>query len=170
MQGHDYQRALAWVHVALLLDPHNPAAHHNLEDIGMARGRPSWPKGFQGTYVRYAGKGQWDSLCVSEQQKRSISFQLLAYRMGSAWEKYGPASYGDLGGPATLKLADEATYSGDKDFPGCRVEMKFNPDSVGLKQDGECGFGYGVQASGVYERINAGDQNRCDEHEFTNGP
>ncbi len=169
-QNHDYLRALAWAHVALRFDPQNSTARQNIERIGNDLGNVSWPGDVHGTYVQYAGRGQWNSISVSRSGEHDISFRLLVYRMGSAWKRYGPAGYGDLTGSATVQQGNEVTYQGDKDFPSCRITMKFAADGVEITQDGDCGFGYGVRGSGRYERVCVNDGNQCNEDEFTDGP
>lgn len=64
-----------------------------------------------------------------------------------------PASYGDFA--AKLALSDHSTtYPGEPEFP-CTVRMDFSESKVVLKQTGDCGFGYGVEASGTFERASA---------------
>jgi tetratricopeptide (TPR) repeat protein len=169
-QSHEYQHALAWAHVALRFDPQNSAAHKSVESIENEFGKMTWPEDVRGTYVQYAGRGQWNSLSVSRKGEHGIVFRLLVYRMGSAWKKYGPAGYGDLTGSAEVQKGHEVTYQGDKDFPDCRITMRFAVDGAEIMQDSDCGFGYGVRASGHYERICTNDGNQCDENEFTDGP
>jgi len=164
MHQRDYLRASAWVHLALRADPKSEASRHNLVEIQKGLAQRRWPKGIGGTYVQYAGRTQWNSLCVSKNGDKGLHFRLLAYRMGVAWRRYGPAAYGDVKGEATLMTEDKARYSGAADFPTCRIEMKFTSDGVTLEQQGDCGFGQGVRAAGDYERINAVGGDNCDEH------
>jgi len=160
----DYLRALAWTRLALHVDPENEAAKHNLAEIQEGVAQYRWPTGVEGTYVQYAGRTQWNSLCVSKTGDMGFQFRLLAYRMGAAWRRYGPAAIGDVKGEATLTTDGKAQYTGGGDFPSCRIEMKFTSDGVTLEQQGDCGFGYGVRVAGRYERISASDGPNCDEH------
>ncbi len=159
----DYLRALAWTRLALRADSKSEAANHNLLEIQNGLAQHRWPTGIEGTYVQYAGRTRWNSLCVSKAADKSFQFRLLAYRMGAAWRRYGPASYGDVKGEATLTTEDKAQYTGDADFAACHIEMKFTSDGVALEQQGDCGFGQGVSAVGDYERINVADGDNCDE-------
>ncbi len=164
MRERDYLRASAWTRLALQADSKSQAAKHNLIGIQKGLAHHRWPTNIGGTYVQYAGRTQWNSLCVSKLQDKGFHFRLLAYRMGAAWRRYGPAALGDLKGEATLTAEDDAQYKGAADFPTCHIEMKFTPNGVTLEQQGDCGFGHGVRAAGHYERINTVGNDNCDEH------
>lgn len=165
IRNREYFRALAWTHLALLANPESAAAKHNLAEIEKHTASYPWPTSIGGTYVRYAGRAYWSSLCLSKKAGNDIEFQLIIYRLGAAWRRYGPAGYGDVRGKAVLTKNDEAQYTGSADFPSCRINMKFSgSDGVTLEQQGDCGFGYGVRAAGQYERINPKDGPNCDDH------
>jgi tetratricopeptide (TPR) repeat protein len=164
IHNRDYLRALAWTDLALQANSESEAARHNLAEIQKALAKYRWPTDVGGTYVQYAGRAQWNSLCISRTADGGLKFRLLAYRMGAAWRRYGPAAYGDVKGEATLATNGKAQYSGDADFPSCHIEMKFTSNGVTLEQQGDCGFGYGVHVGGRYERINPSDGPNCDEH------
>lgn len=162
LRKHDYFRALSWAHLALRIDPENKAAKSNLQKIEENTKNYKWPTDISGLYVRYSRRTQWDSLRVSEPRDSTVSFHLLAYRIGLAWRRYGPGSYGDVDGDAVLTGNREAVYK-DADFPTCRITIHFKGDAIKIEQEGDCGFGYGVQATGDYERICSGGSQHCDE-------
>ena len=162
LRNQDYFRALSWVHLALRIDPENKAAKFNLRKIEGHISDHKWPADISGLYVRYSGREQWDSVHLSKPRGSDLSFHLLAYRMGLAWRRYGPGSYGDVDGTATLVGNHQAVFK-DSDFPTCRITMHFKEDGVSVEQEGDCGFGYGVQATGAYERICSDDDKECDE-------
>lgn len=164
MQNQEYFRALAWTHLALLANPESAAAKHNLAEIEKHTASYPWPTGIGGTYVQYAGRAYWSSLCLSKKAGNDIEFRLIVYRLGAAWRRYGPAGYGDLKGKAVLAGNGDVQYAGSTDFPSCRINMKFGSDGVILEQQGDCGFGYGVRAAARYERISPTDGPNCDEH------
>ncbi len=155
LRNHDYFRALTWTHLALRFDPENKSAKFNLDSIQQHLGDYKWPSDVGGVYAQYAGRTQWNSFCPKETEDDKLHFRLLVFRMGQAWREYGPASYGDVEGDAILTGNGEALYQGDKDFPTCRIKMRFSPVATAFDQEGDCGFGYGVRAAGDYERISA---------------
>lgn len=158
----DCLRALSWTHLALRLDPGNKAATFNLQRITEDMKNYKWRTDIGGLYVRYAGRAQWDSIRVSQPKGSTVTFHLLAYRMGLGWRRYGPGSYGDVKGEAALTADGQATYH-DPDFETCHIAMSFNDTAVSIGQEGDCGFGYGVQAAGDYERVCSTMDQRCDE-------
>lgn len=160
----EYFRALAWTRLALLANLESAAAKHNLEEIEQHTASFPWPTSIGGTYVQYAGRAYWNSLCVSKKATNELDFRLIIYRLGVAWRRYGPAGYGDIRGTTVLNGNGDAHYVGSGDFPSCHIDMKFGSDGVTLEQQGDCGFGYGVRAVGHYERISPTDGPDCDEH------
>lgn len=149
MHKGDYLRARLWCRVTLYWDKGNKAALFNLGRIEEKLKQWKWPGSVAGMYLRYAGRGQWESLCVKQNGSSKISVSFFGMRMGKEPEGT-PASYGDF--KANLELLNNsATYPGEPDFP-CTVRMDFSEDKVLLKQIGDCGFGYGVEASGTFER------------------
>jgi hypothetical protein len=157
MHGQNYFAALAWTKAALHFDPNNEAATFNLAKIREHIGNTPWPTQIGGTYVRYAGHAAWSSLCVSPNGGKSRDFALDISRSG------GESSVGNVDGKAALIGGTVAKYSGDSDFPTCHIDMAFEPNSVTLKQRGDCGFGYGVQAVGDYYRISPNGDKDCGE-------
>jgi hypothetical protein len=153
LSSRDYLRAAIWARLALHTDPANKGARYNLKVVQEHMGAHKWPADVSGAYVRYAGSAHWDSLCVAEAESQRVHARLLVFRMGEDWREYGPASYGDLDCEAQLAANGHAQCRGDDDFPECSIPMKFGGGTVILRQEGDCGFGYGVDATGTFERI-----------------
>jgi hypothetical protein len=162
----DFHRALAWTHVALRVEPDNASAKHELGEIDKNLAGFHWPPIVGGIYAQYAGRGEWSCLCLSRTDSNAVEFQLVAYRMGAAWRSYGPAAIGNVRGKATLNADTEVRYTGDTDFPSCRIQMKFSPGTMNLTQSGDCGFGYGVRAEGAYERITSTEGKACNKEQL----
>lgn len=160
---HEYRRALAWNRLALRVAPRSATARQARARIAAHIGKRGWGERIGGTYVQYAGRAFWSSLCVSKASGDDLRLRLTVYRVAAAWRKYGPAGYGDISGTAILS-GDEARYTGTADFPSCRIGLTFSPDGASLEQSGDCGFGYGVRAAGHFERVSAADGPDCDEH------
>ncbi len=149
MRRGDYLMAREWCRVTLRWDKHNEIAIQNLNQIEERLKSWTWRSHVSGSYVRYAGRGQWDSLHVKQTGNR-ISITLFVMRMGG--DPAGtPASYGDLEGKILLQNGG-ATYKRDDEFP-CTIRMQFAVDKVELRQDGDCGFGYGVDSTGTFSRV-----------------
>lgn len=163
LRQRDYGRALAWTQLALRIAPQSAAARHILARIEAHIGNRRRRAPIGGTYVQYAGRTYWSSLCVSKVSGDELRLRMLVYRIGAAWRQFGPAGYGDLSGKAAL-AGDQARYTGTGDFPSCRIELTFSPDGASLEQTGDCGFGYGVRAAGHFERIDTADGPDCGEH------
>lgn len=159
LQKKDFLRALAWVQVALRTDPRNEVAKRNLALIQQQVSKVKWPATQEGLYIQYAGRTQWNALCVRNEEGKGLRFRLLAYRMGEAWRKYGPASYGELDGTGVAGEDGVVRFNGDEETPHCRVKMHFSHNAVQLKHEGDCEFGYGVDASGKYLRITSRTMN-----------
>jgi hypothetical protein len=155
MHSGDYIRARSWVRLAVRIDPDNARTKYNSRIIEERLQEQKWPATLAGTYVQYAGLGQWSSLRVNEIENHQLHIRLYVMRMGTASRRYGPASYGDIEcdvGPITR---NQTVCKGDEDFPTCRIELRFQDNLVTLSQEGDCGFGHGVKAQEDYERINA---------------
>ncbi|MBS1798099.1 MAG: hypothetical protein JSS81_30060 [Acidobacteria bacterium] len=59
---------------------------------------------------------------------------------------------GEIAG--TARLAGGTARFAPKEFPGCRITLKFlEGGRMEAAQAGECGFGAGVSATGSYRRI-----------------
>lgn len=154
VQNRDYRRALSWTHLALRVNPRDRSAKRALSLI--QKHLSAWPTNLIGIYVRYAGRGLWDTLCLTEAPDSKIHLRLVAFRVSSAWRECGPAAYGDIVGDAALTRQGSYLLSGFEDFPDCRVSMSFKPGVATVTEPtGECGFGLGVRAGGRYERISS---------------
>jgi hypothetical protein len=149
MQKGDYLKARLWCQQALKWDRDNKAAQLNLRRVNEKLKDWKWPTSVSGLYLRYAGRGKWETFCVKQTGDSSIVVTYFGMRMG-LYPEGTPASLGDF--QATLELHNQnSTYLGEPDFP-CKVRMSFALDKVGLEQSGDCGFGYGVEATGDFER------------------
>jgi hypothetical protein len=137
-------------------------AKSNLEQIDVRLRTRSWATDVSGVYVKYSGRGaSWDTLRAEDPRDGKIQFYLIAYRMGFGWRQWGPASYGDLDGLAVLEQPRYAVYASDSSFPTCAVSLEFRGDAAAVAQRGDCGFGYGVNINGNWERICAGTGTDC---------
>ena len=165
-QVQDYPRALSWTRLALRIDPQNQPAKHAFSII--QKHLTDWPANPTGTYVRYSGRGIWDTLCLTQGLSHKIRFQLVAFRVGPAWREFGPAAYGDILGDAAPTRQGSYVLKGFEDFPGCRVELSLRRRTATvLEPTGDCGFGQGVRAGGQYDRISATmpDLDQCGDSE-----
>ena len=88
---HDYLRGLAWIDLALRLDPGDPAVQKILQKLTHATQGVQWPAQGGGTYAQYAGRAMWNSLCASAKSNGGVHFTLTAYRPGKAWRGLGNA-------------------------------------------------------------------------------
>ena len=169
LHDEDYLCALAWTHLALKANPASQTAEYNLRNIQKGLANYHWPTSIGGTYVQYAGRGQWNCLRVSKKRSTDLSLHLTVYRMGAAWRRYGPAAYGDVKGEAVLTARNAARYVGTGDFPTCHIGMSFAPDGVTLVQQGNCGFGQQASTSALTQQETApAMRTTCpDGHTFT---
>jgi hypothetical protein len=152
LNAREYFRARIWIRLALRTEPKDTIAEQNLKSIQERLRDRAWPTSVNGTYVRYAGRGFWDAFCVNVTGDRKIHTCLRTMRIGGAWREYGPASIGDI--ECDGELATNGGYRCRNDqVPSCNISMTFADQSVSLKQEGDCGFGYGVDATGDYDRI-----------------
>jgi hypothetical protein len=124
-----------------------------------------------GTYRRYERAGLWDAVQVRQVDAEHVHFALSALRLSGKWcDKIEVTAAGDLSVAvaATGDLEGDAALSGDEYVyetreyttqdewsKPCVLRLRFEDDAVRLTQDGtfhDCGFGYGVNASGPYVR------------------
>jgi hypothetical protein len=147
----EYSRAAIWAEIAKRTGAQDERTSHNLKLI-QAHMPQSVSKGIKGLYVQYAGMGLWNRVRVFEKDG-TIHFDLTAYRVDTASDQFGPASYGDVEGQIAPADGRIATFQSDRDYPDCNVRFEFGNGGADIKQSGDCGFGYGVDASGRYERI-----------------
>lgn len=138
--------ARAWLRQALRVKPGDKAALFNQAQVEKALATRQPPPGFTGTWHSYAGAGEWNTLEVQDQAGR-LRFHVFALRLGANWREYGPAAVGDVGAEVTPK-AGRARFEGED----CALALAFAGDEATLEQEGDCGFGVGVDASGTYLR------------------
>jgi tetratricopeptide (TPR) repeat protein len=156
LQKKDYLRARVWARLALQRLPSDDASLHNLATAEHGLAKMSDAVSADGVYERYAGFGQWDTLCLRSEQNRSVKFALSALRVNSKFNEVGAAAMGSAGG--LLKLAD-GRYEYRIDYADKPCTLRFWPSSkfqaVVIEQRGssaDCGFGASVYAQGEYLR------------------
>jgi tetratricopeptide (TPR) repeat protein len=154
----DYWRAQAWLRLALKADPTNARAKAVLNKIRYKLRNLTEQNNPVGTYTKYAGRGEWNAFCVSQSTPTDVHFRFIGLRMGNNWKEFGPASYGDISGKMALLNPKQFEYHNTDDFPTCRIEAHFGSKTAELTQSGDCGFGYGVEANGIYEKVSASVQ------------
>lgn len=139
-------QARAWVRQALRVKPGDKAALFNQGQVDEALAARPAPAGFTGTWRSYAGAGEWNTLEVQDQGGR-LRFMVFALRMGANWREYGPAAVGNVDGEVTLQ-SGKARFRGED----CALALAFSADEASVEQEGDCGFGVGVDSSGTYLR------------------
>jgi hypothetical protein len=145
----DFLQARLWCRVVLRWDKDNKAAHFNLVQIENKLTGFKWPHSTTGTYLSYAGWGQWNELIVREKAAGKISVYFSGMWMGLNPD-YGPSGLGEFRADIALK-DHRATYIAKSDNT-CKVWMEFSPDKIDSKQEGDCEFGHNVTATGTFER------------------
>lgn len=147
MRKGNYIFARIWCHQTLFWEKTNSTALRYRGEIEQKLKNWKWPKSPTGLYVQYAGDARWQTVCVIKKSSQRLRVSFHGFR---ALDE----NSGELVG--TFTLSDGlAVYGGDQDFPECRVHMRLLPGRALLEQKGECGFGYGVSASGTFLRMNA---------------
>jgi hypothetical protein len=99
------------------------------------------------------GQTRTGSLEIVEQSGGKIAFILNAALVLD--EASGSVHTGELAGEVEVRNG-EAVYVHDDDQEAtgkCKITMKLAADRIELKQEGECDFGTGVDASGTYVKI-----------------
>lgn len=139
--------ARAWVRQALRVKPGDKAALFNQGQVDKALAARQAPAGFTGTWRGYAGAGEWNTLEVQDRGGGRLRFMVFALRMGANWREYGPAAVGNVDGEVTLQ-SGKGLFKGED----CALALAFSGDEATVEQDGGCGFGMGVDASGTYLR------------------
>jgi uncharacterized protein len=103
-----------------------------------AMSAPAKPGGLTGTY-----KGVNGEVLVQQTADGRIKFAISAtYRM----------NVGEVSGE--VPLSGEAASYADKEND-CALSFKFTPGKLDVTQDGVCGMGLNVTASGTYKRVSA---------------
>lgn len=139
-------QARAWLRQALRVKPGDKAALFNQGQVDRALAARPAPADFTGTWRSYAGAGEWNTLEVQDQGGR-LRFMVFALRMGANWREYGPAAVGNVDGQVTLQ-SGQARFEGED----CALALAFSGDEARVEQEGDCGFGVGVDSSGTYLR------------------
>lgn len=117
-----------------------------------------------GTYVQYAGQGQWNSIVVKP-QANTYSIDVYALWMGIN-AMFGGIHIGEFS-TTMPKNATQTNYHYEK----CVINLDFNHkgmqgEEVTITQNGEssdCGFGMNVSTEGTYIKVeNVQDYSRYD--------
>lgn len=86
------------------------------------------------------------------QQKLKVEFLgTYEYKTPAGWM----ANTGSGNGVALIE-GDTATFRPDGADEDCRITMKFAKGKLIVEQEGGCGFGHNVIASGVYRKVSRG--------------
>lgn len=86
------------------------------------------------------------------QQKLKVEFLgTYEYKTQGGWM----ANAGSGNGTALIE-GDTATFRPDGADEDCRITMKFAKGKLIVEQEGGCGFGHNVIASGVYRKVSRG--------------
>jgi hypothetical protein len=155
LEKHDYFWARAWALVALMWDKDNSAAQFNLRKIEQALAQWQWPKTMAGEYVRYAGRGTWQSIVIKPSAPDSVQFCFSGLWWGLG---KGPSGLGDLRAtvPFHKDVAEYSTHEFSENE--CHISMRFYADRLEAKQtgdDSDCGFGHNVAVEGTFQRISS---------------
>ena len=161
--------ARAWMDVDAAERPTLPEATR--AKVAAAAGRLPEAPDASGSYRRYERAGLWNVLDVRQTDPDHVHFALSALRLSGKWcDKIELTAAGDL----SVAVAAVGELEGDAGLSGgefvyetrehmtqdewslpCLLRLRFEGDTVRLTQDGtfhDCGFGYGVNATGDYLR------------------
>jgi hypothetical protein len=149
MKTYEYQRARFWCRLALSRDKDDKTAQQNLVAIERKLKRWKWPASLKGTYLRYAGHGEWYIVAVHQERSGKIAFGFSASWI--AVDRLGTSM--NTGFVGELMPSNRSvTYHGKEGF-SCTVRMDFSSDKLVLIQDGNCGLAPGIEVSGTFERV-----------------
>ncbi|OUY08932.1 hypothetical protein [Acinetobacter populi] len=139
-----------WARAWFELTPESAKSQFNLKQLPPVQAS----KSKQGTYVRYAGQGQWNTLEITNKGNvYQIDFNGL--RMGVNGLIYGPNL-----GEFSITMPKNASLA-EYHHENCIIQLKFLPanaqgERIKVTQnqmDAECGFGFGVYADGSYLKV-----------------
>lgn len=152
LRQRDFLRARYWVLQALDLDPDNAAVARNLAEVNASMRSFSWPGSPRGSYLSYVGCGESNEIRISKSTTSTAKISFQGTRIGARGCHSEPAALGEMEGEAVLQ-AKSAVYKGAGETASCMIELEIQPDSLSVEEDGQCGFGYGVHATGEYLRV-----------------
>ncbi len=143
-----------WARLALELDPKSAAAMHNLTAAETSLRNLAWPASPNGLYVQYIGCGEWNQIRITGASAAAATLAFEGMRIGAkgCHSDSGPAALGDLEGEIALR-GTSASYRGSGESASCKIQLQMKRDGLSVKEEGECGFGYGVRTDGDYQRI-----------------
>jgi hypothetical protein len=124
-----------------------PTIPYEVEVTVTGKPRPMKVVGVTGTYTRDSSDNE-SNFEIIETPGGRLRFHLDAYwSPPSAPEADRAPNIGTLTGTATLNNG-KAVYDQD----GCKLTLAFQDGDLAVKQDGDCPFGMGVDATGTYSR------------------
>jgi hypothetical protein len=161
--------ARAWMDVDAAERPALPEATR--AKVSAAASRLPAAADASGTYRRYERAGLWNLLEVRQTDADHVHFALSALRLSGKWcDKIELTATGDL----SVAVAAVGELEGDAALTGgefvyetrehmtqdewsrpCVLRLRFDGDTAHMTQDAtfhDCGFGYGVNATGDYLR------------------
>jgi hypothetical protein len=116
-------------------------------EVGIeGRPHPVQAQGLTGTWALVEDPDS--TIEIRESPAGKLRFAVHALWKGANWKQYGP-NLGEIGGTADLR-GGKAVF---KDTEAeCTLKMTFSGSKLEVVQDGSCGFGHNVSASGTYKR------------------
>lgn len=114
----------------------------------------SMKENITGTYAQKVTGNSEDSLEVKQLRDNRLWFHLIALRPfrdpTGSWD----ANTGEAEGTIPIK-GHSAMWNYESGGPPQKncLEFDFAPGRITIKQTGDCGFGMGVDASGVYKKV-----------------
>ncbi|MEN3752543.1 tetratricopeptide repeat protein [Mangrovibacter sp. SLW1] len=161
IQQKDYHRAWAW----LMLAPGYAESVQNLALIKDKLAAEPFSDSPDGVWWKYAGRGIWQSIQVSDAGDSKIKVDFEGYAFGLMGLYNGPnmghfiRTVALSGHNATVKLRDNDDVTDDDtdsdDSIHCNIHLKFTPDQLTVTTDKpqQCGFGHNVTANGTWVRV-----------------
>jgi tetratricopeptide (TPR) repeat protein len=152
--------ALALMHAGELLKaraylelaPKDAKSQHNLKLLQQRLAKQPPTSGPGGVYWQYAGRGVWSEVEVKPQGERWL-INYSGYYMPQMGLYYGP-NMGEFAKVLPIERG-KAVYRQrePQDGMACDVVMQFTADAVDMSTKGDCGFGFNVQAQGIFVRV-----------------
>jgi hypothetical protein len=164
-------RALAWAEAGLYYagpwfgkSKRPPGVRQDIEDLylRLVRQAESIPRGdaLQGSFVRYAGRGIWNTLEIREVEPGRYHWQLDAYRVGGGAEPVmirGPAQMSEGNEGIGTRTDDFLSIEYDDDYEPQHCHAAIRPSTRGVKVEPgtpDCTMGnLGVRPWGPYWRV-----------------
>jgi hypothetical protein len=107
---------------------------------------PVQPQGLTGTWALVEDPDS--TIEIRESPAGKLRFAVHALWKGANWKEYGP-NIGEAAGTVDLHNGKAVFKDADAE---CTLDMTFSGGKLEVVQDGSCGFGHNVSASGTYKR------------------